>query len=82
MSERRSYWLDEPKNVAKLYYGVWICGALLVILDFVVHRHEPLAAAELFGFHALYGFFAGVALVLAAKGLRVLLRRPEDYYER
>jgi hypothetical protein len=30
----------------------------------------------------LYGFFACVALVLAAKLLRKLIMRPEDYYER
>ena len=35
---------------------------------------------EWFGFDAIYGFVACVGLVLAAKGLRVLLMRDEDYY--
>jgi hypothetical protein len=30
----------------------------------------------------VYGFVACVLLVLTAKALRRLLKRPEDYYER
>ncbi len=37
---------------------------------------RKLAAGEWFG------FVACVALVLTAKALRRILRRPEDYYER
>ncbi len=33
------------------------------------------------GFDAIYGFVACVGLVIAAKGLRVLLMRDEDYYD-
>lgn len=82
MKSGRTYWLDRPENVAKLYYGVWILGAVLVALDFAVHRHDDIAFAETIGFYALYGFVACVLLVITAKGLRVLLKRPEDYYER
>jgi len=76
------YWLDDPANVTRLYRGVWIVGLLLVALDFVLHRHDDLAFAETWGFYAFYGFVACVSLVLTAKGLRRLVRRPEDYYER
>ena len=82
MKSGRTYWLDRPANVAKLYYGVWILGAVLVALDFAVHRHDDIAFAETIGFYALYGFVACVLLVITAKGLRNLLKRPEDYYER
>lgn len=82
MKAGRTYWLDRPQNVTKLYYGVWILGAALVALDFVVGRHDDVGFAEAYGFYALYGFVACVLLVIAAKGLRVLLKRPEDYYER
>ena len=78
----KPYWLDHPGNVTKLYRGLWIVGIALVILDLVVHRHEEFGFAEVLGYHAGYGFFACVILVLLAKGLRVLVKRPEDYYER
>jgi hypothetical protein len=78
----KRYWLDSPENVGKLYRGLWIIGIALVGFDLLVHRHEQFGFAELTGFHAGYGFFACVILVLAAKGLRILLKRPEDYYER
>ena len=76
-----SYWLDRPRNVSKLYYAVWCAGALLVLLDFVLHRHDEIGFAETAGFYAAYGFVACVLLVLTAKALRRLLKRSEDYYE-
>ena len=82
MKQQKVYWLDSPGNVRKIYRGLWAIGLALVMLDLVVHRHDEIGFAERIGFYAAYGFFACVALVLAAKGLRRLLKRPEDYYER
>jgi hypothetical protein len=78
----QTYWLNQPRNVTRLYRGLWIVGLLLVAADLVVHRHEGVAFAEQFGFYALYGFCACVALVLAAKLLRRVVMRPEHYYDR
>lgn len=78
----RSYWLDDPGNVTRLYRGLWVVGLILVALDFVLHRHDDLDFAATYGFYAAYGFVACVALVLTAKGLRRLVKRPEDYYDR
>lgn len=75
-------WLDEPKNVAKIYRGLWIFGALLALADLVVHRHAEAGLDGWLGFYAFYGFVACVALVLAAKVLRRIVMRPEDYYDR
>ena len=82
MNEERSRWLDSRENVTRLYRGLWAIGIGLFLLDFIVHRHEELAFAAAPGFYAFYGFFACVLLVLAAKALRRVLKRPEDYYER
>lgn len=81
-TDPRRYWLDDPRNVTKLYRGLWVVCGLLIAIDLVLHRHEDFAFAALFGFHGMYGFFACVALVLAAKQLRRVLMRDEDYYER
>lgn len=74
-------WLDQPKNVARLYRGLWIFGGLLVLADLVVHRHAEAGFDGVFGFYSLYGFIACVALVLAAKLLRRGVMRREDYYD-
>jgi hypothetical protein len=78
----RRYWLDDPRNVDRIVYALYaICAALLAI-DIFVHKHGPFAIEHLFGFYGIFGFVACVALVLAARALRVVLMRPEDYYER
>jgi hypothetical protein len=78
----KRYWLDEARNVARLYRGLWLVGAMLVLLDLLVHRHAEAGFDDLFGFYGVYGFVACVALVLAAKVLRRIVMRPEDYYDR
>jgi hypothetical protein len=82
MDDEKSRWLDQPRNVARIYRGLWIAGALLALLDLVVHRHAEAGIDAGFAFYAAFGFAACVALVLAAKGLRRLVMRPEDYYDR
>ena len=78
----KTYWLDRSENVTKLYRGLWAIGIVLLLADLVIHRHEEVGFAALFGFYAFYGFVACVALVLAAKVLRRIVMRPEDYYDR
>ena len=81
MNENKTYWLDRPENVRKIYIGLWMFGLAWGVPDFFLHKHEDVAFAAWVGFYAMYGFFACVALVLIAKGLRRLLMRPEDYYD-
>ena len=75
-------WLDRPANVTKIYWSVWIACALLLVVEPLVHKHGAFPLEDWFGFHGWFGFVACVGLVLAAKGLRRLLKRPPDYYER
>jgi hypothetical protein len=82
MAEHKRYWLARPENVTKLYRTAWVIGLGLVAGELTIERHEALAFAGWFAFYALFGFVACVALVLTAKALRRLLKRPEDYYER
>jgi hypothetical protein len=75
-------WVDKPENrrrIRQLLYGV--CTGL-VLVDFVVHRHISTAAEQVPAFYAIYGFGALVGVVLAAKGLRRLVKRDEEYYDR
>ena len=73
--EEKTRWLDDPANIDRLVYGLGALSAVFVLLDLMT-GHE-----RLFGFYAWFGFIACVGLVLAAKVLRMLLMRPEDYYD-
>jgi hypothetical protein len=78
----RERWLDRKENVDKVYWSVWgLCAALLLV-EPLVHKHGDFSFENWFAFHAWFGFVACVGLVLAAKALRVILKRPADYYDR
>lgn len=74
-------WLDHSRNVDKIYWAVIAVSAALFLADVFYHKHPEFKMEAVFGFYGLYGFFACVGLVLAAKGLRVFLMRREDYYD-
>jgi hypothetical protein len=82
MERGKRYWLDRKENVTKVYWTVWALCALLLLVEPAIDKHGEFGIEHLFGFHGLFGFVACVVLVLAAKALRRLLMRPEDYYER
>lgn len=65
----------------RAYHVVWIVCALVLLAEPLVHKHGDFAVEGWFGFHGLFGFVACVALVLAAKALRRILKRPADYYD-
>lgn len=74
-------WLDHSKNVRKIYFSVWIGCVILLLLELLIDKHVETAAEHWFGFHGFFGLIACVALVLAAKLLRRVISRPEDYYD-
>jgi hypothetical protein len=75
-------WADKPENRKLIRRILYAACIVLVILDFVVHRHISVAIERVPAFYALYGFVALVGVVLAAKGLRLLVKRDERYYDR
>lgn len=75
-------WLDRKENVTKVYWSVWAACGLLLLAELLVHKHGYFSFEEWFGFHGLFALAACVLLLLAAKALRIWLKRPEDYYER
>ena len=79
-AERR-YWLDEPRNVTKIVAALVVICVGLFFADGFYEKHGEVAAEYLFGFYGVYGFIGCVALVLAAKWLRTIVMRPEDYYD-
>jgi hypothetical protein len=81
MNDKRR-WLDEPRNVNKLVYGLYAFCGLLFAMDFLYHKHGHFGFESWPGFYAWYGFLCCVVLVYLAKSvLRPLVKRGEDYYD-
>lgn len=74
------HWLDEPRNVKTLWRGFLVVLALTLAAELVVAFHPHFGIESLFGFNAWFGFGACAAMILAAKGLALLLKRPDTYY--
>lgn len=74
-------WAEQPENRRRIRWLLYaICGALLA-LEGVIYRHATHSLEQTPAFYAFYGFAALIFAVLAAKGLRRLVRRSEDYYD-
>ncbi|MCH9809284.1 MAG: hypothetical protein K0U74_16280 [Alphaproteobacteria bacterium] len=69
-------------NANRIVYGLSAICALLVVADLFVHKHGYFKIEHVLGFYAFFGFLACTVLVLAAKLIRAILMRPEDYYDK
>lgn len=72
---------DKPANVRRVLLLLYAVCTLLLLADFVLHRHIEHPLEGLPGFYAVYGFVGCVSLVIVAKELRRLVMRSEDYYD-
>ncbi len=81
MTDEKKYLFDDPKNIKRLMQIFYVCCVLLVILDFVIHRHTMHEWDKLWAFYPIYGFVGCVVLVIVASWMRTFLMRPEDYYD-
>ena len=87
-NSEESRWLDDPKNVDRIVHGLYVVCALLLSIDLLdlagvlYHKHPHFSFEKFPGFYGLYGLFGSVGLVLAAKQMRKVLMKDEDYYDR
>ena len=79
--DQKTHVFDKPQNVKRLLNGFYICCILLVIADFIIHRHTTMSWESIPAFYAMYGFIACVVLVIIAKKMRTIVMRKEDYYD-
>lgn len=75
------HFLTRPTTIRRLWIGFIAVLALLVLLDLVIPHHSQFALESWFGFGAWFGFLSCVALIGIAKGLGVILKRPDTYYD-
>ena len=82
MADKKLYLFDNPRNVKIVLYTLYISCGILLLLDFIVHRHTQHRWEELLGFYSIYGFIGCSAIVIGSKWLRGVVERDEDYYTR
>jgi len=80
-TDQKTHLFDKPKNVERLLKGFYALCILLVIADFIIHRHTTMLWEKIPAFYALYGFTACVVLVVVAKLMRKVVMRKENYYD-
>jgi hypothetical protein len=76
----RPHWLDDPRNVQRLWRGFLAVLVLTVLAELLLTLHPHFEVEALFGFHAGFGFIACALMILVAKALALLLKRPDTYY--
>lgn len=75
------HWLTRPSTIRQLWIGFSIVLALTVVAQLVIKVKGYFVVDGWFGFAAGFGFLCCVAMVLVAKLLGAVLKRPENYYD-
>ena len=73
-------WVDRPGSANKIFWGLAVVCGLMFLASFTFEAHGHFEVEHIPGFYAVYGFVMFTGLILAAKLLRVFIKRPEDYY--
>jgi len=78
--DEKTHWLDQPRNIKLLWRGFLLVLLLTVLAEFLVPMHPHFAIESIFGFNAWYGFLVCALMIVVAKGLALVLKRPDTYY--
>jgi sterol desaturase/sphingolipid hydroxylase (fatty acid hydroxylase superfamily) len=81
-SQQQDHWLARPTTIRLLWRIFIAVLAVLVLAQTVIQVKGYFGVDGWFGFGAVFGFLSCLAMVVFAKLLGYLLKRPEDYYER
>ena len=73
-------WLTRTSTLKRLWLAFGIVLAATVLAELWIPSEPHFEVERVFAFHALYGFVSCAAMILVAKGLGLLLKRPDDHY--
>ncbi len=79
--ETNLHWLVRPSTIRKLWIGASVILVLVVLAQTVIYVKGYFGFDAWFGFGAVYGFVSCLIMVLVAKLLGLVLKRPENYYD-
>jgi hypothetical protein len=75
------HWLVRPRTIRTLWIVFCIVLALTLLAQVFIVIKSSFDMDGWPGFAAVFGFLACLALVLVARGLGLLLKRRDDYYD-
>ena len=76
----QTHWLYRRETIRKLWWGGYVVLALTVLAQLAVYVKGYFTVDGWFGFGAMYGFLSCLLMVLFARVLGLILKRPNDYY--
>ena len=74
------HWLERPATLRRLWWGGSLVLALTVLAQLLIAVKPTVGVDGWFGFGAVYGFLSCLLMVLVAKLLGFVLKRPNDYF--
>ena len=81
-------WFEQPKNINRIIIGLVVACVLSLVFELLFghsfhdeHHPTTFKTEEVFGYQAWIGFIAFVAAVGLGSLLRLVIRRPGDYYD-
>ena len=77
----QEHWLVRASTIRRLWIGSGVVLGLLVLLELVLPTEGRFGVDDWPAFGAVFGFLSCLAMVVMAKGLGVLLKRPDSYYQ-
>ena len=81
-NDKREYWIFRRRTVDGAFWGLCLLCAGLGLAD-VVFQWRAIIAFEAFpAAYGLFGFVSLAGIIFAGKGLRKVIMRGEDYYDR
>ena len=76
-------WFEKTSSLRIMIIGLVIVCIGLFLAEFTFTNDHPHFEIEKFkGFQAIFGFVAFVVIVFLGMGLRLIIERDEDYYDR
>lgn len=81
-NDTREHWIFRRRTVDGAFWGLCLLCAGLGLADFVFQWGAIIAFEALPAAYGLFGFVSFVGIVFAGIGLRKVIMRDEDYYDR
>lgn len=75
-----AHWLTEKSTIRQLWRWSLALLALLVVAGAFVEQHPHFGIDGVFAFPAWYGFIACILLIVVAKAIGLVLKRPDTHY--
>ncbi|OUW06420.1 MAG: hypothetical protein CBD16_00205 [Betaproteobacteria bacterium TMED156] len=78
----KKHWLTKKENIKKLWILMIIILFLTIIIQIIFPVHGHFEIEESFAFASWFGFFSCILMIIIAKILGLLIKRPENYYNK